>query len=453
MPTLPAAMIVALAPFAPLFSPRVWGHVQVLLAGAILAPTQRTVTAALRVRGLGQAPQFHRYHRVLSRAQWFGLAVSQVRLRLLVATFAPEGSLVFGIDEPLERRRGKKIAPKGIDRDPVRSSHAHFVKASGLRWVGLRLLVPIPWAARVWALPALTALAPAARYDQERGRRHKPLTDWARPARRLARRWWPDRPLVAVADRRDAALEFLAAGRAGRHPVTGVTRLRLDAALDEPAPPRRPGQTGRPRLKGPRRPTRAGVAAAPATPWAPITVAQWYGSGERTVEVASATAVWSHTGLPPVALRWVLVRDPRGAFPPQAPLCTDLTVEPAQIPAWFGLRWRREVTCEEARRQLGVETQRQWSDLALRRTTPALLGLFSAATLLAHQRRRGQMPDSGRQSAWYRKPPPTFAKAFALGRRERWAHGAFCLSARAPDMVKVPRAFVEHLTDMLCCAA
>src|SRR5215217_8042478 len=131
MPTLPATMIAVVQAFAPLFSARVWGHAQVLLMGAILTPAQRTVTAALRVTGLDHVRQFHRYHRVLSRAEWSGLAVGRVLLGLLVATFAPTGPLLFGIDETLERRRGKRIATKGIYRDPVRSSHSHFVKTAG----------------------------------------------------------------------------------------------------------------------------------------------------------------------------------------------------------------------------------------------------------------------------------------------------------------------------------
>jgi hypothetical protein len=101
---------------------------------------------------------------------------------LLVRTFLPDGDpLVIGVDETLERRRGTKIAAKGVYRDPVRSSHGHFVKASGLRWVCLMLLVPVPWASRVWALPFLSTLAPSERYAQERGKKpHKKLTDWAR---------------------------------------------------------------------------------------------------------------------------------------------------------------------------------------------------------------------------------------------------------------------------------
>jgi DDE superfamily endonuclease len=452
MPTLPPPMIAVLAPFAPLFSRRVWPHAQVLLAGAILAPAHRTVAAALRVTGLAQVGRFHRYHRVLSHARWSGLTAGCVLLRLLVAAFAPDGPLVFGVDETLERRRGRKIAAKGIYRDAVRSSRSHFVKASGLRWVCLMLLVRVPWADRVWALPCLTALAPSERYDAERGRRHKTLTDWARQLLRAVRRWWPDRPIVAVADSTYAALEFLAACRSWREPVAVVTRLRLDAALYAPAPPRRPGQVGRPRLKGGRRPTLAAVAADRATAWAGLMVAQWYGRGERRVEVVSATAVWYHCGLPPVPIRWVLIRDPLGHFETQALLCTDVDATPERILAWFVRRWQLEVTFEEVRRHLGIETQRQWSELAIRRTTPALLGLFSLVTLLADQQLSRPAP-AVRQAAWYHKPRPTFADALAAVRRELWWHRTFQLSAPADDVVKLPRRLVEHLTETLCYAA
>jgi DDE superfamily endonuclease len=275
MSTLPSSMIGTLAPFAPRFSARVWRHVQVLLAGAMLAPARRTVTATLRVMGLDQLRQFHRYHRVLSRAHWSSLAASRRLLALLVATFAPPGPLLFGIDETLERRWGKKIAARGSYRDPVRSSHEHFVKASGLRWICLLLLVPIPWAAAVWALPFLTVLAPSERCDAPRGRRHKTLTDWAQVMLRALRRWWPDRALVVVADSTYAAIEFLAQCQSWARPVTVITRLRLDAALYEPAPPRQPGQRGRPRRKGKRLPTLAAAAADPGRAWAPITVARW----------------------------------------------------------------------------------------------------------------------------------------------------------------------------------
>jgi len=266
------------------------------------------------------------------------------------------------------------------------------------------------------------------------------------------RRWYPERAIVAVADSGYAALSLLASCATLAVPITVITRLRLDAALYEPAPPRRPKQHGRPRVKGARLPTLAACAVNPRTRWQSVTLAHWYGQGERTVAVASHTAVWYHTGLPSVPIRWVLIRDPQEVFATQALRCTDLTVAPEQIVAWFVLRWQMEVTFEEVRRHLGVETQRQWTDLAILRTTPALLGLFALVTLLAHP----SLTDATqgiRHAAWYRKRAPTFSDALAQVRREMWAHQAFCLSGGETEMVTVPRIFMERLTDTLCYVA
>ncbi len=452
MRSLPSAMTRVLAPFAPLFSERVWGHARLLLVGAILAPGRRTVSSCLRVMGLDREERFHRYHRVLSRATWAGLEASRVLLGLLIRAFAPDGPLVLGIDETLERRKGKKIRAKGVYRDPIRSSHGHFVKTSGLRWVCAMVLVPVPWASRVWALPFLSALAPSERHAAERGKRHKKITEWAWQMLLLVRRWHPDREIVAVADRSYAGLKLLDRCRNLKEPVTFVTRLRLDAALYDPAPPRKPRQRGRPRLKGKRLPNLSAAAEDPSTAWAPVEVADWYGKGKRTVEVASATAVWYSTGLFAVPLRWVLIRDSRGVFATQALLCTDLAADPERIISWFVMRWQMEATFQEVRRHLGFETQRQWSELAIRRTSPALLGLFSLVTLFAH-RRMTMKKGTVRRSAWYDKEHPTFSDALALVRGELWAHSVFHGSPRGTDTVKVPRAFVERLTDAVCYAA
>jgi DDE superfamily endonuclease len=400
MRTLPPKMVQVLAPFAPLFSRRVFRHAQVLLIGAILAPGARTVSSALRAMGLDQEKRFHRYHRVLSRARFSSLKASRVLLGLLLEAFVGQGPLILGIDETLERRYGKKISARGIYRDPVRSTHEQFVKSSGLRWVCVMLLVEVPWASRIWALPFLSALAPSERYAAKRGRRHKKLTEWAWQLLLIVRRWYPQREIVAVGDRAYASLKLLQRCRKLRNPITFITRLRLDAALYEPAAPRRPRQIGRPRLKGERLPNLSEVAVDPRTVWKPTTIANWYGSEERKVEMASATAVWYSTGLFAVPVRWVLIRDPQGEFKTQALLCTDLDADPKKILRWFVTRWQLEVTFQEMRRHLGFETQRQWSDMAIRRTTPALLGLFSLVALFAHQRIREAAGVFRRQAAW-----------------------------------------------------
>jgi hypothetical protein len=227
----------------------------------------------------------------------------------------------------------------------------------------------------------------------------------------------------------------------------------LDAALYEPAPVRHRGQRGRPRLKGERLPNLSAVAEDPTTDWKMTKIANWYGSGERTVEAASETAVWYSTGLFAVPLRWVLVRDPEGKFKPQALLCTDLEADPKKIVCWFAMRWQLEVTFQEVRRHLGFETQRQWSEMAIRRTTPALLGSFSLIALLAHRWMRQAAGTFRRQAAWYRKRHPTFADALALVRKELWAGATFYGSPAQTDTIKVPRAYVERLTEAVCYAA
>jgi hypothetical protein len=450
MPRLPARFAAVILCFAPLFRERSWRHAEVLLIGAILAPGRRTVTNVLRIAGLCRERRFTNYHRVLNRAAWSGRAAGCVLLGLLLDAFAPKGPVILGVDDTIERRRGKRIRAKGIYRDPVRSSKGHFVKASGLRWLGLMLLVPIPWAGRVWALPFLTAPAPSERHGREHGRRHKRLTDWARQLVLQARRWLPDRALVLVADSGFAALDLLAA--LARRGVTCVTRLRLDAALYEPAPPRLPGALGRPRTKGARLPTLAEVLADNGTPWRRVAVPGWYGEGDRVVELCSGTAVWRHAGLPVVPIRWVLLRDPHRRFDPQALLCTDLTQDPLRVVRWFVQRWQLEVTFREVRDHLGVETQRQWSDRAVARTTPSLLGLFSIVALLATRLdRHARLRVSA--TAWYRKEHPTFSDTLAAVRRQIWAEQGLITSRHSAETAKLRPALREGIAHALCHAA
>jgi len=416
MPTsVPAVLAAWMQPFASSFTPAVWRHVLVLVAGVVLAPGRRTVTAALRVMGLDQGAGFAVYHRVLSLGRWSSRAVAHRLLLLLVAALVPQGPVVIGLDDTIERRWGAKIKARGIYRDPVRSSHGHFVKASGLRWLCVMLLAPIPWAGCVWALPFLTVLAPSEQWSIQHRRRHKKLTDWARQVLLQTARWLPGRRVIAVGDSSFSAIELLR--DVGRH-LCMISRLRLDAGLYEPAPPRPPGTRGRPRVKGARLPSLRERLADPATAWHRTRVEGWYGQSMRQLDIVSGTALWHHPGMQ-VPIRWVLVRDPEGEKEPQAFLCTDLDAAPVDILGWFVRRWRVETTFEEARRHLGLETQRQWSDLAILRTTPALLGLFSLVTLWAArlEAERGISPECVR---WYPKRAPTFSDALARVRRELW---------------------------------
>ncbi len=451
MRDLPAAIIQVLRPFEWAFSDRVWEWAKILLVGAILAPGNRTVTAALRVMGLRNEPQFQNFHRVLNRATWSSRAISRILLRLVLHAFVPgDAPVVVGLDEHIERRRGAKIAAKGIYRDAVRSSKSFFVKTSGLRWVSMMVLASIPWADRVWALPFLTVLAPSERYHLERGQRHKQLTDWARQMIIQLRRWLPARSLVVVADSTYAAIDLLAATLRLPKAVTIITRLRLDAALYDPAPPQR-GTRGRPRKKGARQVTLRQRVSTPTTNWEDLPV-RWYGRSTRVIKLATGTAVWYHSGMPVVPLRWVLITDPQGKFAPQALLSTDVTLSAQQIVEWFVWRWQLEVTFEEARAHLGIETQRQWSDLAILRTTPALLGLFSLVTVLAHQVLQDQTLPA-RSAAWYIKSLPTFSDTLALVRQQLWPAHISWISPAEPDMITIPKPLFDRLTDTLAYAA
>jgi hypothetical protein len=449
MLTLPDEYNTLFNQFQPFFSKRVWRIGLVMIVGAILAPGKRTVTAVLRIMGLSQERHFQNYHRVLNRAVWSNLALSAVLLRLLLETFLPVGPVVIGIDETIERRRGAKIRAKGIYRDPVRSSKSHFVKANGLRWISIMLLVRIPWAVRIWALPFLTVLAPSERYYENSLRSHKKLTDWARQMGMQVRRWLPDRKVILVADSSYAALELLDNLLTLPNPVYMVTQLRLDAALYQAAPIHERKPVGRPRKKGARLPTLRTVLSNEQTNWQKVTVDNWYGQGPTPVEISSETAVWYHNGMPPVPIRWVLVRDPKGKFESRALLCTDRVATPVQILQWFVRRWQVEVTFQEVRTHLGVETQRQWSDKAIARVTPILLGLFSWITLLAHQSQaKGAIPV--RQAAWYAKPTPTFSDTIALVRRQIWQHWSFCRSSSEPDMLLFQPDLINRFFEAVC---
>jgi DDE superfamily endonuclease len=411
-------------PFRCHFTAAVWRHVLVLVCGALLAPGRRTVAAVLRVMGLGEAAGFAVYHRVLSHGHWGSRALAHRLLLLLVAAFVPDGPVVVGLDESIERRRGARIRAKGIYRDPVRSSHGHFVKASGLRWLCVMLLAPVPWAGCVWGLPFLTVLAPSERYAVEQGKRHKKLTDWGQQALLQVARWLPGRRVVAVADSSFSAIALL---RDLAPHLTVVSRLRLDACLCQPPPVRKPRRRGRPPVTGARLPSLAERLRSRRTPWHRVRIDGWYGHHTRRLDIASGTALWHHPGRR-VAIRWVLVRDPSGEKEPQAFLGTDQAADPIDILRWFVRRWRTETTFEEARRHLGMETQRQWSDLAILRTTPALLALFSLVVLWASQlaAERGPAVECVR---WYRKPLPTFSDALALVRHQLWTAQ---LSATSP---------------------
>ena len=394
---VPDVLRIWLEPFRGAFTAPTWRLVLVLVMGALLAPGKRTVSACLRVTCRAMAANSASCHQVLNRARWKPRDLAGRFARVLVAQRVEQGEpIIIGLDDTIERRRGAHIRARGIYRDPVRSSHGHFVKTSGVRWLSFMLLTPLPW---LPGCKALTLLAPSQRWVLQQGRRHKAFADRARQGMLLILCWFPKRSIIFVGDSSFGTHEL--ADAVGRH-ASLISRLRLDASLFAPPEPRSPGQQGRPRQKGKPLPKLRTHLYDPAARWTEITLPRWYGGRkEKTLEILSGQALRYRTDTRPNAIRWVLVRDPEGRRDPQAFFCTDPNMDPARIIAIFVRRWQIEVTFQEVRAHLGVETQRQWSDAAIERTTPVLLGLYSLVCLWAGDS-LARTPKSC-AAAWYRK--------------------------------------------------
>ena len=260
--------------------------------GVVLATGRRTVAAALRVMGLSAAKDFARYHYVLNHARWDSRAVSRKLLLMIVKRFAHSGPIVIGLDDTIERRWGPKISARAIYRDPVRSSRGHFVKTSGLRWLSVMAMVPVPWARRRWGLPFLTILAPSERWALAHGRRHKKLTDWARQTVLQTRRWLGKRKIVVVANSSFAALDLIAALHrtytsspgCGSTPICSSRRRRALAGKEGPA------------KKGRRLPKLCDVLKDKKTRWTRLRIPYWYGDERCALEIVTGTDGMASSG-------------------------------------------------------------------------------------------------------------------------------------------------------------
>lgn len=479
MRTLSAELMSLIINFAPLFTKRVWEKAKILVLGALLAPGKRTVTACLRVVGLSDERNFQNYHRVLNRAKWNAINASEILFGLLVA-LAPAGSaIVIGADDTLERRRGEKIKHIGCYRDPIKSTRKFIVKCFGLKWLSMMLLVKVPWSSRVWALPFLSVLCRPQTKDQPAKvwatpRRHKKRQASKRKARaktvvnkseprqhktavdilmiliRKLRRWVPNRLMVLVVDGGYAAVK-LARVCAQEPNLALVTRLRWDASLYLEPPPPRPGKRGPVRLKGARQRSPIEWVGRSDADWEEVEIT-WYKGIKKKMLLFSRTALWYSNGQPPVWIRYVITRDPDGIHCDDVFACTKLDVTPAQIIEWVVMRWSVETTFEEVRAHLGLETQRQWNDLAIARTTPCLLGLFSLVVLLTHRLQSGgKVPLA--TSSWYEKSEATFSDCMFLVRRHLWRSIFNMESAPKADYVYFSAQHWDHLLSCLAEAA
>jgi hypothetical protein len=443
---LPPSLLAWLAPYLTAFSRRTRPTVAALAVGALLAIGPRTVANCLRAVGLAEHAGFAAFHRVLNRNAWSGLVLARTLLRMVVAAFVPSGPIIIGVDHTLERRHGSRIGPTGRFYDSSRRTNPPNPTSRGLRWLSAMVLVDVPFAGRIWALPVLTALTPSKAWSERHGHHHRPVTEWARQVLLTVCRWLPGRSIVAVMDGEFAALELLDALRSH---MAVIARLRKDARLFDP--PSGYDRRGRPARKGERQTLLSARLADPATRWQRVVQASrtsWRSGG--WIEYAHGTALWHHSGKPVVPILWVLVRYPDKRREPEAFLCTDTEANPRDVLDCFDRRWAMETTYQEARAHLGVETQRQWSDPAVFRTTPLLLGLYTVVTLYVHEH-ANRFALSPRRAAWYPKPAPTFADALGRLRHHLWFE-RIVTSAATTDMLEPIAPTLRGLVEAACYA-
>jgi hypothetical protein len=421
---------------------------QVLLIGAILCQGARRVSTILRVMGLAQEKRFEKYHRVFNRAKWNSVTGSKILLGLLLQLLPSSHPLLIVVDDTIERRSGKKIKAKGCYRDACRSTEAVVITCFGLKWICFMLIVPLPWCQRPWALPFMTILAPSKKCNEVRGRRHKTSIDWTMVAVRVISRWLK-RSFVLIGDGGFACVRLGHACK--KQNVVLISRLRLDAALYDLPPLPTKGQRGRHREKGARVTSLKELATDMSQVWQEIEVT-WYGNEKKTVRILTGINLWYSAGEKPLLIRWVLVIQTR-TNPAEVFFSTDLNAAPEQIINHFVLRWNIEVTFEESRAHLGIETQRQWSEKAIARTTPCLMALFSLVCLCTIEMIKNQtLPILS--TAWYnKKSDATFSDIMTYVRRSIWATKYFNDSRFEGEYVKIKYEKWETLLDQLSRAA
>jgi len=413
---LPTEIEQTISHFSSSFRKDVWKKVQLLLIGSIICPGSRTVCNILRSVGLRWEKNFPKYHRVLSQDKWSAFVISRILFRLVVKTFVAKGQpIVTGIDDTIERRWGGKISKRGIYRDPVRSSKSHFVKCSGLRWLSLMVLTSLPWleVGVCWALPVLTILCPSQRFYTKQGKVVKKLTDRAmqmlcwlgRQSKALGR------PIYLTGDGSFATLDlFIHAQDCG---IGIIARMKLNSRLYHLPPKVYPkGKRGPKPPVGERLQSMSEQVTDEKVVWQQVIFSNWYGNQNKKMLMTSGVAIWRKSNTQLVKVKWVLLKDPEGKLEPVLLACSDFQIEAQRMVRFFVRRWRVEVTFAEVRRHLGVETQRQWSDLAIERTTPCLMALFSIICLLANSLKQPQYIQPN-HTAWYKKKGVTFSDVLA----------------------------------------
>ena len=401
--SLSLSIIAILFPFSVLFSRSSWQTGLTLLLGAILCKGRRTVTGILRTIGLSQGSGFSKYHRILNSLEWSAKRGSAILLKILLKMTGEERPVIL-IDETLERRKGKKIRAKGYYRDAIRSSKSRVVNTTGLKWLIMALSFRFNFAKRAFALPFFTVLEPSEKSTKKQGKQHKTSLDWSVQMVLQLVRWAPAIAFILVGDGGFACAKL--AWTCLKHNIALVSRLKMNAriyAIPEETPA---SKRGRKPKKGARLVSFKEMLKMENLPWEEVEIVGYDGKKKR-VKYLTITSLWGADGFSPVPIRWVLVVDPTGEMSPLPLMSTDVNLTAVKIIELYVDRWGLEVTFQEAREHLGVETQKQWSDKAIARTTPLLMALYTMVCLIG-DRLNEEMPLLVEKAAWYDKKRSLF---------------------------------------------
>lgn len=425
------------------FSSSVWERFLGMLFALVMMRGRRTVWRLAQLAGAWSSGHFSSYHRVLSHRVWSGKALAKLLAIRVVTALAPEGTLELAGDETVTQHRGDKVFGKGCHRDAVRSSHNFTAYRWGHRWVVLALRVRVSGTSRAWALPMLVALYRNPDDSKKAGVKHRTPVELMMGLLRIWRRWFPDRKCSFSGD--GSYTSHALAAFARRHDIALVSKFPAAAVLHQKPPTPKKGQKGRPRIIGKRL----------LSPEQVIANAQrrkrhevdWYGGRRREVSVVSAVGNWYRQGQGLVPIRWVHVRDLTGSHREEYFFTTDLEMTvPAIIETFVG-RWDIEVTFEELREHLGLETTRGRCKNTILRAEPCI---FLAYTLVAYW--FTQLPKKQRGTIfvrWQGKTSITFADAMAAVRRSAWDQHLFQHPLQMPLVEKIPPKFKNQILDAL----
>lgn len=447
-------IILLIQNFAPAMSASSFKNALILIYGSILAPGKRTVTSALKAAGLTD-PNFHKFHRVLSRNTWSAQEMSMILLGLLIQAFIPKaGNITLVADETLERRQGKRIRIKGWYKDPIRSNGGKIVTSQGIRWLSVMLLVKTKWSSREWALPFFTVPTLSEKVCNKVNKTHRTSAWWVVYILEKISKRFPERKITLVGDGGFAVVGLVAGCQ--RLKVNLISRFRPDGCLYD-LPGEQPSNKRGPKpKKGARQMKLEDRLKDPATQWTKAIV-PWYAGNEKEVFYATGVSLWYTPGQLPVPIRWFLVKyeetDVRTGSKKWKSSCffcseTEEPVSVFEVIGGYTSRWNIEVTFEELRAHLGFETQRQWSSRSLERTTPCLFGLFSLVVLMAHVLHPDKLPIES--SSWYEKEEATFSDALGSVRSHLWSNMNYMKSSKLDDMRLIPCEIWNQMVKQVC---